>query len=86
MFVIMRPNGDYIHRDGKIILFESREETNAFLTQLTEYSIMRLQQEGRMEEAMFAPMTIANEARVFPVDFDVNAVECGVIYAREMKK
>ena len=86
MFAILRPNREYLHRDGKIILFESPEEANEFINALIQYSIQRFQSEGRMMEAMSASMVIMREMNLVPVDFDVETVECGVIYCKDMRR
>ena len=86
MFAILRPNREYLHRDGKIILFESPEEANEFVNALIQYSIQRFQSEGRMMEAMSASMVIMREMNLVPVDFDIETVECGVIYCKDMRR
>ena len=86
MFAILRPNREYLHRDGKIILFESPEEANEFINALIQYSVQRFQSEGRMMEAMSASMVIMREMNLVPVDFDIETVECGVIYCKDMRR
>lgn len=86
MFAILRPNREYLHRDGKIILFESPEEANEFVNALIQYSTQRFQSEGRMMEAMSASMVIMREMNLVPVDFDIETVECGVIYCKDMRR
>jgi hypothetical protein len=58
MYVIKQRDGTYFHKDGKIILFETENEVNAFLNYLVQYSVNRLSREGRMQEAVSAPMVI----------------------------
>ena len=86
MFTIMRPNREYFHKDGKIILFETPEEANEFLNYFIHYAIQRLHNEGRVAEAMSAPMVITQQSRLIPVDFDINTVECGVVYCKDLRK
>lgn len=85
MFTIMRGR-EYFHKDGKIILFENPQEANEFINYLIHYSVQQLQSEGRMGEAMSAPMIITQQSRLTPVDFDINAVECGVVYCKDLRK
>ena len=86
MFTIMRPNREYFSKDGKIILFETPEEANEFLNCLIHYAIQRLQSEGRIGEAMSAPMVITQQSRLTPVNFDIHTVECGVVYCKDLRK
>lgn len=86
MFTIMRPNQEYFHSQGKIIIFETPEEANAFINALVHYSVERLQAEGRTQEAMTVPMVIMQESNLVPVDFDINTVECGVVFCRDLCK
>ena len=86
MFTIMNSNGEYFHKEGKIILFESQEEVNGFINYFIRYSVQRLHNEGRVTEAMSAPMVILQRSKIHPVDFDVNAVECGVVFCRDLCK
>ena len=85
MFTIMRGQ-EYFHQDGKIILFETPEEANEFLNYFIRYAVQRLHNENRTVEAMSAPMIITHQSRLTPVDFDINAVECGVIYCKDLRK
>lgn len=86
MYVIKQQDGSYFHRGGKIILFENERQINEFLNAFTQYSINRLIREGRQHEAMSAPMRIMTGSIVIPVDFDINTVECGVVYAGDLKR
>ena len=86
MFTIMNSNGEYFHKEGKIILFENQEEANNFINYFIRYSVQRLHNEGRATEAMSAPMVILQRSKLAPVDFDINAVECGVVYCRDLRK
>ena len=86
MFTIMRPNREYFHSQGKIIIFETPEEANAFVNAFVHYSVQRLQAEGRGAEALTAPMIIMQESSLVPVDFDINTVECGVVFCKDLRK
>lgn len=86
MFTIMRLNREYFHSQGKIIIFETPEEANAFINAFVHYSVQRLQAEGRAAEAMTAPMIIMQESNLVPVDFDIDTVECGVVFCRDLRK
>lgn len=86
MYVIKQRDGTYFHKDGKIILFESENEINAFLNYFIQYSVDRLSREGRTHEAMSAPMRIMSESIAMPVDFNIDTVPCGVIWARDMRR
>lgn len=85
MFTIMRGR-EYFHKDGKIILFESPQEANEFINYLIRYSVQRLKKEGSLSEALSAPMIIAQQSQLTPVDFDINTVECGVVYCKDLRK
>ena len=85
MFTIMRGR-EYFHKDGKIILFESPQEANEFINYLIRYSVQRLQKEGSLRDALSAPMIIAQQSKLTPVDFDINTVECGVVYCKDLHK
>jgi hypothetical protein len=86
MYVIKMRDGTYFHKDGKIILFESEQEINEFINCFVQYSVNRLSREGRRQEAMTAPMCIISESVAVPVDFNIDTVECGVVYARDMRR
>jgi hypothetical protein len=85
MYVIKQIDGTYFHKDGKIILFESQNQINEFLNYFIQYSVSRLAHEGRKNEAMTAPMTIMSGSIAMPVDFDINTVECGVVWAGDLR-
>lgn len=85
MFTIMRPNREYFHSQGKIIIFETPEEANAFIKAFIQYSVQRLHAEGRTQEAMTAPMVIMQESNLVPVDFDIDTVECGVVFCKDLR-
>ena len=86
MYVIKQRDGSYFHKDGKIILFENERQINEFLNYFVQYSVDRLAREGRRQEAMTAPMQIMSGSIAMPVDFDINTVPCGVIWASDMKR
>ena len=86
IYTIQQRDGTYFHKGGKIILFETDGEINEFLNYFVQYSVDRLSREGRMREAMTAPMRIMTESVAMPVDFDINTVPCGIIYARDMRR
>ena len=86
MYVIKQQDGSYFHKDGKIILFESERQVNEFLNAFIQYSANRLSREGRQGEAMSAPMKIMMGSIVTQVDFDINTVPCGVIWAADMRR
>ena len=85
LFCIIRNNGAYYHNKGRIILFESEDEAQNFINMFIQYSTERLIYETRNPlDSMKAPMMIMNESQIIPVDFDIDTVECGVVYAREL--
>lgn len=86
MYVIKQRDGTYFHKDGKIILFENQNQINEFLNYFIQYSVNRLSREGRAHEAMSAPMKIMSDSIAMPVDFDINTVPCGVVWAGDLKK
>lgn len=85
LFCIIRTNGTYFHNKGRIILFESEDESQNFINMFIQYSTERLIHETRNPlDGMKAPMKIMNESQIIPIDFDIDTVECGVVYAREL--
>ena len=86
MYIIKQRDGTYFHKGGKIILFGSENEINAFLNDFIQYSVDRLSREGRTHEAMSAPMRIMSESIAMPVDFNIDDVPCGVIWAKDMRR
>lgn len=83
MFAIIHKNGLYFHNKGRIILFESEQEASNFINMFINYSANRLAQENRMEEVMRTPF-IAMECNIIPVTFDIDKVECGIVWAKEL--
>ena len=86
MYVIKEKDGTYFHKDGKIILFENQNQVNDFLNYFVKYSVDRLIREGRQREAMTAPTKIMMGSIVMPVDFDINTVPCGVVWAGDLRR
>ena len=85
LFCIVRTNGAYYHNKGRIILFESEQEAQNFINMFIQYSTERFMHEsGNPLDSMKAPMMIMNESQIIPVNFDIDTVECGVVYAREL--
>lgn len=84
MFCIIRTNGSYYHNKGRIILFGSQKEADDFIKIFVSYSTERLMREGYPMEGMKAPMIIMSESQIMPVAFDINNVECGVVYASDL--
>lgn len=86
MFVIKYSNRAYFHNKGRIILYESQQEAKDFLNMFIQYSINRLMNENRIDEAVQAPIIIASNCQIAFVDFNINNVECGVVYSRDLLK
>ena len=86
IYTLRQRDGTYFHKGGKIIIFENENEINDFLNSFIQYSVDRLSREGRVTEAMTAPMRIMSESITSPVDFNIDAVPCGVIYASDMRR
>lgn len=84
MFVIMHNSGLYFHNKGRIILYESQQEAQNFIEMFIQYSTDRFAQEGRLGEAMQVPIVVMRECEIIPVNFDIDKVECGVVFAREL--
>ena len=86
MFYIMHSSGLYFYDKGKIIIFESTDEAGAFLNFFIQYSTNRLMQEGNIGEAMHVPIMVMQQCKILPVDFDVDTIKCGVVYARDLRR
>lgn len=84
MFIIMHQSGLYFHNKGRIILFESQQEAQNFMNEFIKYSMSRLMQEGRVSEVMQVPILVSSECRISPVDFDIDKIKCGTVFAREL--
>lgn len=83
MYCIIRANGAYYHNKGKIILFESQQEAEKFINMFIQYSTQTLFRINPMD-AVGASMVIMNESKIIPVDFNIDTIECGVVYAKEL--
>jgi len=86
LFAIQRVDGLYFHNKGRIILFQSDKEARNFLNMFVQYSTNRLASEGRIDELMRVSMSVVSECRITPVEFDVDNIECGTVYAEELLK
>ena len=84
MFIIMHSSGLYFHKKGKIILFDSKEQAQYFLNGFIQYSTNEFAQQGDMDMAMQAPIIIMNEFRIMMASENIEEVECGVVYARDL--
>ena len=85
LFVIKHSNGAYFHNKGRIILYESPEQATRFLKEFIEYAMNRLAQEGADHmEIMTVPMTVQMNSQIMNVDFDIDEVECGTVYAIDL--
>lgn len=84
MFVVMHSKRTYFQNKGRIILFESEQEASDFINMFLQYSVNELAQENRAAEAMQAPMLIMSTCKIVPVDFNIENVECGVVWMREL--
>lgn len=84
LYVIKDSEGYYFHNKGRIILYESPEQANRFLEAFIQYAVQRVAQEQGGHAAMTVPITIMSNSRLMPVDFDINNVECGTVYATDL--
>ena len=84
LFVIKRTNGAYYHNKGRIILFETEKEAENFINTFISYSIDRLMAENKPLESAQATIAIISQSQIIPVDFDIEHVECGTVYVREL--
>lgn len=84
MFIIQHQSDIYFHNKGKIILFDSQEEAQSFMSMFIQYSTNRVAQEGGgMHMIMQIPIVVMHECKIIPVDSDFS-VECGTVLAREL--
>lgn len=83
MLTIIHQSGLYFHDKGRIILFESQEEAQNFISIFVQYSIGQLMKDGRIHEVMEAQI-IPTQCKISKVDFDINKVQCGTVLAREL--
>lgn len=85
LFVIKHSNGTYFHNKGRIILYESPEQATRFLEEFINYAMNRLVQEGANQmEIMTVPMTVQMNSHIMNIDFDIDEVECGTVYATDL--
>ena len=84
LYVIKANNGTYFHNKGRIILFESKNQATRYLNEFIEYALLRLAQEGNPQKIMSAPIIIENNSNIMPVDFEIDKVECGTVYASDL--
>lgn len=85
LFVIKHSNGTYFHNKGRIILYESPEQATRFLEEFINYAMNRLVREGANQmEIMTVPMTVQMNSHIMNIDFDVDEVECGTVYATNL--
>lgn len=84
MYIIMHSSGLYFHNKGKIILFDSQEQAQYFLNGFVEYSINEFSKQRDMMMAMQAPIIITQECKIILANKDIESVECGVIYAKDL--
>ena len=85
LYVIKHSNGSYFHNKGKIILYESQEQTQIYLQEFIQYAIQRIAQEKGGHATMTVPITIMSNSHIVQVDFDVNNVECGTVYMADLE-
>lgn len=84
MFVIQHQSGLYFYNKGKIILFETQQEAQNFMQMFIEYSTNRLASEGDIGAVMRVPMVVMHECKIIQPTFDIETVECGAVWAREL--
>lgn len=84
MFVIQHASKLYFHNKGRIILFESPQEAQEFLNMFIQYSTNMFAQNGDMGAVMQVPMVVMSECEIKPVEFDIENVECGVVWMKEL--
>ena len=49
-----------------------------------QYATERLLKEGNHGAVMTVPMTIMGDSNIIPVSFNIDTVECGVVFASEL--
>lgn len=84
MLVIIYQSGLYFHNKGRIILFESQQETQYFLELFSQYLMQKLAQDGQVMSIMQVPMILQGKCKIVPVNFDIDKVECGTVLASEL--
>lgn len=84
LYVIKYSNGLYFHNKGRIILFKSIDEANDFLNLFIQFSINVFEKENNIPEAMKVPFTVTANSKITNIDFDIDKVECGTVFASEL--
>ena len=84
MFTIIHKSGLYFHNKGRIILFESQQEAQSFMEMFISYSTNRFAENGDIGSVMQVPIVVMHECNIIPVDFNIDNVECGTVFAREL--
>ena len=86
LYVIKHSSGEYFHNKGRIILYESPDQAMRFIQAFINYAINRLTQDENISqmELLTAPMTIQKNSHIMEVDFDIDKVECGTVYATDL--
>lgn len=84
MFYIIHNSGLYFHNKGRIILFETQEEASSFMNMFLQYATEKLMQDGRIGEIMRAQMVLANECKITQASPNIQDVECGVVFMKEL--
>lgn len=75
LYVIKDSQGYYFHNQGRIILFETPDQANRYLQEFVQYAAAR---------GGIFPLTVMSNSHIMPVDFDINNVECGTVYAADI--
>lgn len=86
LYVIKWSNGLYFHNKGRIILFESINKAKEFINLFIQYSINELQRQNRISEIARVPFEVSTNSTIMDIDFDINKVECGIVFASELFK
>lgn len=85
LYVIKHADGTYFHNKGKIILYETPNQAARFLEEFTQYAMNNLAQQGcNPMGAMPYLMMFQAQCRIMNIDFDINDVECGTVYATDL--
>ena len=86
LYVIKHSSGTYFHNKGKIILYESPDQAMRFIQEFINYAMNRLAQDENVNrmELLTVPITIQNNSYIMEVDFDIDKVECGTVYATDL--
>ena len=85
MFIIKYTDGTYFHNKGRIILYETPNQAARFLEGFIQYAINNLAQQGcNPARAMPFLMMFQAQCQIMNIDFDINNVECGTVYATDL--